>query len=110
MRDDKYDYPYGNNDKVDGKWFQIKAIPNPFSESITFNISVEDASLVPEILIYDTKMVLIKTFDFKKAANAEYEFNWDGISSSGTKVPAGAYIIVCSVGDKRTAKKVIYQP
>ena len=110
FRDDKYDYPYAIDDKEDGKGFSITASPNPFSESITFNMSVEDANLVPEILVYNTKMDLIKTFSFKKTANAEYEFNWDGISSSGKKVPAGAYIIVCSVGDKRTAKKVIYQP
>jgi len=110
MRDNKYDYIPGVDDIEDGKGFSISGSPNPFSEKITFNISVKETNLVPEILVYSTKMELIKTFDFKKTADGNYTFDWDGMYESGNKVPKGAYVIVCSVGDKRTAKKVIFQP
>jgi hypothetical protein len=110
MRDDKYDYPWGVDDIEDGKDFSITGSPNPFAESITFEIIVKNLDLVPEILIYDTKMNLVRTENFTKRRKGKYEFTWNGSNDDGIKLKPGAYIILCTVGDKRVAKKVIYQP
>jgi flagellar hook assembly protein FlgD len=110
MRDEKYIYPIGYEDNEAGKGFSITGNPNPFSVFITLTISVEDALLVPEIQIYNTKMQLVRTFKNAKASNAEYSFQWNGTNTVGEKVKPGIYVIVCSVGDKRTARKIVYQP
>lgn len=110
MRDDKYDYPWGVDDIEDGKGFSITGSPNPFTESITFEINVKDIELIPEIQIYDTKMNLVKVVNFTKRRKGEYSFTWNGSNVEGIKLKPGAYIILCTVGDKRVAKKVIYKP
>jgi hypothetical protein len=110
MRDEKYGYMPGVDDKEDGKGFSITGNPNPFSEFITLTILVENANLVPEIQIYNTKMELVRTFKNAKASNAYYSFQWNGTNTVGEKVKPGIYVIVCSVGDKRTARKIVYQP
>ncbi len=96
----------GDNEK--GKGFSIVGYPNPFSEIITLNISVDEKNLVPVLKIFNTKSQLVKNMNYEFNSNNEFTYKWDGTNQIGNKVDSGIYIIMCSVGDRITVRKVAY--
>lgn len=110
MRDDKHIYINIEEDKETGKGFSITGYPNPFSENLFLNVSLEMGNETPGILIYNTNSQLIRSLSVEKSGEMEYAAQWDGTLESGEHVKPGIYLILCSVGDKRTARKVLYQP
>ena len=110
MRDDKHIWTDIDEDKEVGKGFSITGFPNPFSEIFTINVDVDMENVIPAIEIYDSRSTLIKRPQLKKVNAFEYTANWDGTNEAGSSVEGGLYIILCSVGDKRTARKVVYKP
>lgn len=81
----------------DDKSFTILVSPNPFTNLI--RIAIENIRNEPTILkIYDNDGRLIKVI-FQGIPNGNsMEFDWDGTSENGVKVPSGSYIVVCSNG------------
>jgi len=110
MRDDKHIYINIEEGKETGKGFSITGYPNPFSENLFLNISLERGNEVPSILIYNTKSQLIKTLSVEMSGEMECYAQWDGTGESGEYVKPGIYLILFSSGDKRTARKVVFQP
>lgn len=106
-RDEKHIW-MGIEDYEKGKDFSIIGYPNPFSEKITINISVDKEKLAPVLKIYNTKSQIVKNLIFESNSNNEYTYTWDGTNQIGNKVDSGIYIIMCTVGNKKTVRKVAY--
>lgn len=110
MRDEKHIWTGLDEDTEVGKGFSITAGPNPFSDHIDINIITDNENETPLIQIYNTSSILVRQFSFNAVNPDGYSLNWDGKSETGEKLTAGVYIIVCSVGNKRTARKIVFQP
>jgi len=110
QRDAKHIWLNIKEDEESGKGFSVTGYPNPFSGQLALTISVENENVVPSIQIYNSNSELIKTLDIERTELTEYSSHWTGTNETGEKVKAGMYVIICSVGDKRTARKVILQP
>jgi hypothetical protein len=98
----------GVEDKEPGKGFSITGFPNPFTEELLLNVTVTDPASKPEIQIFNTSSQLINKPEGKYSSDKKYSFRWDGRDQNGDKVKPGVFVILCTVGDKRTARKVIY--
>ena len=110
LRDEKHVWTDIYEDNEKGKDFSIIGFPNPFSEAITFNVTSESSHVLPAIEILDSQSVLIKRLKVNKDSEQQYTANWDGTNESLEKVCGGLYIVLCSVGDKRTARKILFNP
>jgi hypothetical protein len=53
---------------------------------------------------------LVKTLIAHPKSLQQYSAQWLGLDENGTVVPTGVYVIMCSVGDKRTARKIVFTP
>jgi hypothetical protein len=109
MRDAKHIWT-GINDPETGKGFTITGEPNPFAEQIALTISVEAEGNTPRLEIYNTSSQLVKTLIAHPKSLQQYSAQWSGLDENGTVVPTGVYVIMCSVGDKRTARKIVFTP
>ncbi len=109
MRDAKHVW-IGIDDPEAGKGFSITGEPNPFADQILLTISVEEEGNPPVLEIYNTNSQLVKTLIPEQSDTGNFSVRWAGLDESGTAVPLGVYVIMCSVGDKRTARKIIYTP
>lgn len=98
----------GLEDKEQGKGFTITGYPNPFSEQISIKVSVIDKKVQPLIEIYNTRSQLIKVLSAESGSENEYSYKWNGTDQNGNKVNPGTYLIMCTVGDKKTVRKVLY--
>ena len=106
-RDTKYTW-VGIKDYEEGKGFSITGYPNPFSEKLSINVSVENQKEIPIIEIYNLKFQLVNTLKVNHSSAKEFSYEWDATNKNGKKVTQGTYFILCSVGKIRTARKVVY--
>ncbi len=98
----------GLEDKEPGKGFSITGQPNPFIDRLFLKVTVNTPTLLPEIQIFNSSSELINILDGHFTLMRGYSFIWDGKDQKGDKVKPGIYLVLCTVGDKRTARKVIY--
>jgi len=110
MRDEKHIWNDIDEDSELGKGFSITGFPNPFSDQHKLNIKTDIFDASPCIEIYNSGSELIIRPLVKKISEDEYTACWDGRNQSGHRVDPGLYIVLCSVGDKRTARKIILEP
>ena len=108
-RDAKHQWMPGITDTETGKGFSINGYPNPFIEQLTIKVTVEVKDVIPGIEIYNTQSQLITTLNPTTAGERRYEFKWDGTNTMGDAVVPGIYIILCKVGDKATARKIVFE-
>lgn len=71
---------------------------------------VEDEKLTPSVKIYSVSSRMINELSFTKDSDRDFKFVWNGKQADGNIAEDGIYIVMCSVGDKQTARKIIYQP
>ncbi len=99
----------GLNDLEKNKGFTITGYPNPFSDKLTIKISVENTSETPQIKIFNSNSQLISVL---KPVNSlygkEFKYVWTGMDLNGNIVKSGIYVILCSVGNNITARKVAF--
>ena len=98
----------GLSDLEPGKGFTIKGSPNPFSIELLIEVSVKDDKTVPDIRVFNSESRLIKILQGHISAANKFSFSWDGTNQNGAKVSSGIYVLLCTVGDKRTARKVAF--
>lgn len=84
----------------------VKDYPNPFSESIYFNLALESSTQV-SLIIYDEAGKVVKTFAGKRLDAGNYQFKWNGQSDAGSLLPAGIYFCRITAGTCITTKKVV---
>jgi hypothetical protein len=109
-REDKHEWLPGIEDTEYGQGFTITGNPCPFTDKINIEVTVEGQGLTPSIEIYNTGSQLVRNLTPTEVNNKSFIFTWDGRQASGNFDRDGVYIILCSVGDKRTARKIIYKP
>ncbi len=95
-------------DNEQGKGFSIVGYPNPFTEQLSINVSVENKKVLPIIQIYNSNSQLVKILHAEHSSANEFSYKWYGTNQNGEKVNSGIYIIMCSVGNTKTARKVVY--
>ncbi|MCK4662806.1 MAG: T9SS type A sorting domain-containing protein [Bacteroidales bacterium] len=95
-------------DHEQGKGFSIVGYPNPFTEQLSINVSVNDQKAQPIIQIYNSNSQLVKILHAEHSSANEFSYKWYGKNQNSDKVNSGIYIIMCSVGDTKTARKVVY--
>jgi flagellar hook assembly protein FlgD len=64
----------------------------------------------PQIEIYNHIGQRVKTVIPMQNDALHYYYWWNCTNDSGSMLAPGAYIIVCTAGDTRTARKVIFRP
>lgn len=109
MRDEKHIWVHVSPEIPEGEGFTITGHPNPFSHQIAINVTVYEKELQPEIQIYTIRGCLVKTLEYVTNSSYEFIFKWDGTNQQGVTVESGIYFVVCTVGDKREAQKVMYK-
>jgi hypothetical protein len=100
----------GMQDFEKGKGFSLTGSPNPFSEELLLTVTVDNPASVPEIAIFNSSSQLVNIPSRNCLSERKFTFRWDGRNQLGGKVDPGVYIILCTSGDKRTARKVMYMP
>jgi hypothetical protein len=109
MRDAKYIWT-GLDDPETGKGFSITGAPNPFAGEINLKIITDEEHILPELKIYSLTSQLVKTLDVKPTGAREYEASWTGIDASGNNVTPGVYVMMVTVGEVNTARKIVFEP
>ncbi len=99
----------GLDDPEENRGFTITGYPNPFSDVLTIKLAIEDmAGSPPQIKIYNQASQLMGVLDPVASSSGEYEFLWSGTDLRGNRVNAGIYVITCAIGNRATAKKVVF--
>ena len=96
-------------DNESDKGFSITGFPNPFSDILDIRVNVFSGNDEPIIQIYDPDSRLIKVLSSVSNSNFTFEYSWNGTNNSGEQVSDGLYIISCTIGQRKTARKVVYQ-
>ena len=81
--------------------------PNPFSNrtNILYEIHHEDDV---EIRIYDTRGRTIRTLMDQRQSQGSYTIQWDGKNSNGQTVAHGVYYYQLRIGNRITAKRMVF--
>jgi hypothetical protein len=107
MRDEKHVWMPGYPEIREGEAFSISGTPNPFSNSISIIVNVYEKDAKPNIQIYTIGGNLIKSLEFSSYSKKNYTYIWDGTNNQGTKTESGIYLVVCTVGKNREARKIM---
>jgi hypothetical protein len=91
-----------------GKGFTITGYPNPFADQLNLTVDVENRKLKPILEIYNSSAKRVKVLIAKYNSGNQYRYLWDATDDNNNLLPKGIYIISCTVGKTKTAKKVIY--
>ncbi|MFH0893332.1 MAG: T9SS type A sorting domain-containing protein [Bacteroidota bacterium] len=103
-RDEKLPPIIGAVNEQPSSTFSITGYPNPFSEEITI---VVKAPSMPELNIYNSLLQLVAVLRPESIDNFNYTYKWKGTGIDGKRLKAGTYIIRCTAGKNRTARKVV---
>ena len=84
-----------------------KAYPNPFNPVVNIDIEIPIESEM-EFYIYNLlgNLVFKHSESFKEAGM--YQFRWNGLSSNGTNIPTGIYLIAMRYDSKIHTQKITF--
>lgn len=106
-RDEKQKH-VGVKDNELGKGFLITGYPNPFSDKLNIVVDVENQELKPILEIYNSNSKRVKVLISNNYTGNQYSYLWDATDQNNNISSPGLYIIMCTVGNIKTARKVIY--
>jgi outer membrane protein assembly factor BamB len=99
--------PFTGFTEVNTPQIKVNDYPNPFSQTVNFNITL-DRSLFVSVIIYDELGKAVKTFSNKTIAQGNYQFTWNGTDNSGNIVPQGVYYCRILAGNTSVTKKLVF--
>ncbi len=105
-RDEKHIW-LGITDNEEEKGFSIEGYPNPFTKKINISVKVKTPNDSPIIKIYNSKSQLIKILKPESSLDGNYSYIWHAIDENNNKISEGIYVIMCTVGNKETARKIV---
>ncbi len=88
------------------KALELNVNPNPMKEVTTISFDLSESQHV-NLVITDTKGIVLKTIYSDLLAKGYHQFNWDGTDYSNSRLPEGKYIVELSYGAKFTSVKKI---
>ena len=109
LQDEKHVWMPGFPEFQKREGFSVSGHPNPFSENITINVTVSEKGLIPQTQIYSIRGRLIKTLKPIGNSSGEYIYIWNGNNQQGVNVEPGIYLVVCTVGENKEARKITYK-
>lgn len=84
---------------------QVSTFPNPFKNSIQFNISIENMNSV-SILIYNIEGNVVFE-DILNYSDSKQMYLWNGLDMNGISVPSGVYSYLIVSGKQKVEGKII---
>jgi hypothetical protein len=94
----------GLKDYETGKGFSITGYPNPFTHKFNMEIEINNEANQPILEIFDINAKKIKILQPVNQSGRKYNYRWDPDHS----LSPGVFFIKCTVGQKTTVRKVIY--
>ena len=86
----------------------VRAFPNPFNTSTTFEFSVNQESSV-SLNIYNIAGQFIKTVVSEKSLSpGKYQRIWNGTNENNNRIPSGMYISILKLNGKSYGNKIIF--
>ncbi len=80
---------------------KLTAAPNPFTTQTLISAKWDNPARV-NILIYNSKGLLVKTLQSGRQPAGGCQLIWDGTNQAGTPISAGTYIVILTVNGKET--------
>jgi hypothetical protein len=81
--------------------------PNPFNPSTTIPFRVEGRGGEADLTLYSVRGRRLRTLFHGPAAAGEHAVAWDGRSAQGEPLPSGVYVYVLTIGEYRSARKML---
>jgi outer membrane protein assembly factor BamB len=97
--------PDGINE-VKPESLQAADYPNPFSNRITFNVSLDKGSEL-SVIVYNMEGIAVKTFANQRLPAGNYEFTWNGTNDNGNYLADGVYYCKLVAEKNMTVKKIV---
>ena len=114
---DEADFTTGINNYGDQQLLSIFAYPNPFKQSTTISFTLPDETENAQVLIFNIKGQIIKTFPVilsmssrtELRGEGQYSVVWDGKDKSGKTVNKGVYFCRLRLNNSFSqTKKIIF--
>jgi hypothetical protein len=86
--------------------FSLNTWPNPFSESVNFEIDLSHAENV-SLEVFDVTGNRVNTLMNRELSPGIHRLEWNGTNLSGTKVSEGLYLYILRTGQKIKSGKLI---
>ena len=83
-----------------------KAYPNPFNPEVQLSFTLNDPSNTLSLEIYDLQGALVQTLASGYYANGNYDFTWNGFSSTGQQLSSGVYLVRLKANDHIQIQRV----
>ena len=97
--------------RIDDNHIIHSNIPNPFNDNTTIYYEIINDATV-EISIYNMNGQLINYANMGEQMNGKHEYQWNGISSNGLKLPEGVYLYKIKISNNQEtyvmSNKMIY--
>ncbi|MBS4061048.1 MAG: T9SS type A sorting domain-containing protein, partial [Bacteroidetes bacterium] len=84
----------------------VSAVPNPFTERVNLDISIEDAGLA-EVKIYNLSGTLVWEKTIVRNDEKMLNVEWNGQNFSGQSLPQGIYFYEVKAGKRNSKGKLI---
>jgi outer membrane protein assembly factor BamB len=84
----------------------VSSAPNPFSENIVFNISL-DKNVVMNASVFNMQGVAVKIFSDATMNAGNYQYTWEGKDNNGNELPSGIYFFRVTAGNYSSVKKIV---
>jgi len=110
IKDEKHEWIPGIDEDNEGKGFYVSGRPNPFSDHINIFVTSENPDLDPVVQIYNIQSQKVRTLFSSEYSDGERTFSWDGKNDLQVRVDGGVYLVLCTVGDRRIARKILFEP
>ncbi len=86
----------------------IRAFPNPFSESITVQYSLPKVSKVSAKIYNAVGMWVANLVVEENQSTGEHKLQWNGKNTEGLNVPFGTYFCQLQIGNQLVTEKLLY--
>lgn len=80
--------------------------PNPFNPETTINYHLSEATQ-SELIIYNIKGEVVKSFGKSIQEAGDYSIIWDGTDSDGKNIPSGIYLYRLQAAERNITNKMI---
>jgi len=84
-----------------------RAIPNPFSGSMSYSYRISGGGQSVSIGVYDMAGRLVRTLASGFQGNGQYTVRWDSHDEHGAQMPQGVYFVRSRVADTANVTRVV---
>lgn len=93
---------------VEAAHFQVTAFPNPFSQSITLQYTLNENAQVSAAIYNASGSLVAHLLPQMEQSAGQHELEWNGKDAQGLTVPFGTYFCRLKVDNEVVVQKVVY--